>query len=247
MFRLALIALLASTGDAHAQDPAADKQVVRAIAALREDPSLKVRAQAAFVLAQRRAPAAVPVLRRALAEDEASPVRVAAASALGRIGGPGVIAALRDASAHDRDGAVRAAAAQAMDALLRGSRTVVVEAVQGQKGGPEMRDELRGALSRELQQHGFEVVDAEAEAGYHLKPSVLLLEQAQSGAGIVVEVKASVIAVDAQGRIAAIVEGGARARTAAPAPPAARLTVQALEAAARSISDDLARRLLEHP
>ena len=247
MLRFALLALLASAGEARVQDPAADRQVSRAIAALREDPSLKVRAQAAFVLAQRRAVAAVPALRHALAEDEAAPVRVAAASALGRIGGAGVLAALRDASAHDRDGGVRAAAAQALDALVRGSRTVAVEPVQGEKGGPDMRDRFRGALSLQLQQHGFEVVDGGGEAGYRLKPAILHVDQAPGGAGTAVEVKASVIAVDAQGRIAAIVEGGARARTSAPGHPSARLAVQALEAAARSISDDLARRLLEHP
>jgi hypothetical protein len=245
MLHVALLALIASTGGSSARDRAADVQVQRAIAALRDDGSLKVRAQAAFVLAQRGAREGVPALRRALTEDGAAAVRVAAAAALGRSGGPGVVAALRDASAHDRDGAVRAAAAQALDAILRGARTVSVDAVQGGKGDTDARERLHGALAVQLQQHGFAVVDGGAEAGYRLKPSVLLLEQAQSGSWMTVEVKASVIAIDGQGRIAAIVEGGARAKTAASGVAGARLRGQALEAAARSISEDLARRLLE--
>ena len=247
MLRLALLAVVVSAADAPAQAPGGDPQVTRAIAALRDDSSLKVRAQAAFVLAQRGTRGAVPALRRALTEDEAPAVRVAAAAALGRIGGPGVVGALRDASAHDREGAVRTAAAQALDVLLSGGRSVMIEAVQGEKGGPQARDELRGALSSQLRQHGFTVVDGGGEAGYRLKPAVLQLEQAQAGSGTTVMVKASVIAVDRQGRIAAIVEGGARARTAAAGNASARLVAQALEAAARGISEDLARRLLEPP
>jgi HEAT repeat protein len=247
MVRLVLLALALAAGESPARDRAADPQVRRALDALRNDGSLKVRTQAAFVLAQRGAREAIPALRRALAEDEAGAVRVAVAAALGRIGGPGVAAVLRDASAHDRDGAVRSAAAQALDAIVRGARTVSVEAVRGEKGDPDARRRLHGALTDQLQQHGFDVVDVEAEAGYRLKPSMLLFEQAQSGNGMTVEVKASVIAVDGTGGIAAIVEGGARARTAASAQAAPRLTGQALEAAARSISEDLARRLLELP
>jgi hypothetical protein len=220
--------------------------VQRAIAALR-DRSVKVRAQAAFVLAQRGARDAVPALRHALIQDGAAAVRVAAAAALGRIGGPGAVAALREAGEHDRDSAVRSAAAQALDESLRGARTVSVEAVQGGKGDREARERLRGALALQLKQHGFAVVEGGAQAGYRLKPSVLLLEHGQSGSWVTVEVKASVIAIDGQGHIAAIVEGGARARTAASGHPVARLTGQAVDAAARGISEDLARRLLELP
>jgi Holliday junction resolvase len=245
MLRLALLALVASTSGSSALDRGDDAQVRRATAALRSDKSLKVRVQAAFVLAQRGARVAVPVLQEALSEDGAVAVRVAAATALGRIGGPGVAAALRAASARDRDATVRTAAAQALDEVLRGARTVSVEAVQGGKGDRETREKLKRALVHHLQQQGFAVVDGGAAAGYRLKPSVLALEQAQKGTWLVVEVKASVIAIDGQGRIAAIVEGGARARTVASGHPAGRLTAQAFEAAARSISEDLARRLLE--
>jgi carbon monoxide dehydrogenase subunit G len=59
-----------------------------------------------------------------------------------------------------------------------------------------------------------------------------------------VEVRASVIAVDRQGGIAAMIEGGARARTAARGAPAAQLTSRALDAAAKSLAEDLAGRLL---
>ena len=239
-----LVALVASTAGSPAPGRAADVQVQRAMAALRQDGSLKVRAQAAFVLAQRGAREAVPILRQALSEDRSAAVRVAAATALGRIGGPEVVPALRDASAHDRDGAVRSAAAGALDENLRGARTVSLEEVQGGKGDRPARGRFHDALVVQLARHGFSVVDGGEDVGYRLKPSVLLLEQSQSGAWLSVEVKASVIAVDGQGRIAAIVEGGARARTVTPG-AAAQLAGQAFDAAARSISEDLARRLLE--
>ena len=239
-----LLALVVATAGSPTLGRAADAQVQRAIKALREDDSLKVRAQAAFVLAQRGAREAVPALRRALSEDRAAAVRVAAATALGRIGGPDVVAALRDASANDRDGAVRSAAARALDENLRGARTVSLEEVQGGKGDPPARARFHDALAVQLARHGFAVVDGGEDVGYRLKPSVLLLEQVQSGAWLSVQVKASVIAIDGQGRIAAIVEGGARARTVTPG-AAVQLVEKAFDAAARSISEDLARRLLE--
>jgi HEAT repeat protein len=62
--RLALIAVLLAAPLGAAR--ASDAQVERALRALREDGSLKVRAQAAFVLAQRGARAAVPALCKAL-------------------------------------------------------------------------------------------------------------------------------------------------------------------------------------
>ncbi len=242
--RSALLALAVLAAVSPALDRAADVQVQRAIAALRGDGSLKVRAQAAFVLAQRGAHEAVPALRHALFEDEVAAVRVAAATALGRIGGAGVVAALRDSSAHDRDEAVRSAAARALDEILRGARTVSLEEVQGGRGDAPARGRFHDALAVQLQRHGFAVVAGGEDVGYRLKPSVLLLEHAQNGAWLSVEVKASVIAIDGQGRIAAIVEGGARAKTATPG-ASAHLTGQAFDAAARSLSEDLARRLLE--
>jgi hypothetical protein len=106
---------------------------------------------------------------------------------------------------------------------------------------------LHAALAAQLARHGFSVVGAGEGAGYRLKPAVLLLEVTPSGTGLRVEVKASVIAIDGQGRIAAMVEGGARARTASAGAASQQLAAQALDAAARNISEDLARRLLENP
>jgi hypothetical protein len=213
--------------------------------ALREDSSMKVRAQAAFVLAQRGSREAVPALCRALGEDGAAPVRVAAATALGRLGGGGAVAALREAIARDRDEAVRAAASRALDDLVRDARTVTLEAVAGRTGDARVRAGLHEALSAELRRNGFALVDAERAVGYRLRPSVLVLDHSANGAGLRVEVKASVIAIDGQGRIAAMVEGGARVKTATAGVAADQLARRAFEAAARSISEDLARRLLE--
>jgi HEAT repeats len=243
--RLALIAVLLAAPLGAAR--ASDAQVERALRALREDGSLKVRAQAAFVLAQRGARAAVPALCKALSEDEAPAVRVAAATALGRIGGQGGAAVLREAGAHDPDDAVRSAAARALDELQRGARSVSLEEVQGGKGDARARASLHDALAMHLQRRGFAVVEGGEGVGYRLKPSMLVLDVVHSSAGLRVEVKASVIAIDGQGRIAAMVEGGARAKTATPGAASTQLAGQAVDAAARSISEDLAHRLLEAP
>lgn len=223
-----------------------DPQAQRAMAELRQDGSRKVRARAAEVLAARAGRAAIPALCRALTEDEAAVVRVAAASALQRLGDPTARWALRDAAARDPDRGVREVASRALDELLRGSRTVVVEPAQGSD-----RDGAAGALQRalaaELTRRGFSVVDGGGAAGYHLKPAVLRVDVTRGAGGTRVEVKASVVAIDRAGRIAAMVEGGARARTPGAAAAVADLQARAFAAAAGSLSEDLARRLLEAP
>jgi HEAT repeat protein len=224
---------------------AADAQAERAAAALRQDASRKVRAHAAEVLATRTGRDAVPALCRALTEDEAAAVRVAAASALQRLGDPSARWALRDAAARDPDRSVRDLASRALDELVRGSRSVVVEESQGSEAAA--RSALQRALVAELPRRGFSVVDAHAAAGYHLKPAVLRVDVARAAGGTRVEVKASVVAIDGGGRIAAMVEGGARARTAAAGVPVSELEAQAFAAAAGSLCEDLARRLLEAP
>ncbi|GEJ56268.1 HEAT repeat domain-containing protein [Anaeromyxobacter diazotrophicus] len=246
MSRFPLHALLAAAALA-ATPPAraGDAQAARALAALRQDPSRKVRARAAEVLAGRAGRGAVPALCRTLTEDEAAAVRVAAASALQRLGDPSARWALRDASARDPDPSVREAASRALDVLLRGARAVVLEEPQG--GGAAARAALQRALAAELPRRGFAVVDGRAAAGYHLKPAVLRVDLSRAGGGARVEVKASVVAVDGSGRIAAMVEGGARARTAAAGAPVEELEAQAFAAAAGSLCEDLARRLLEAP
>lgn len=240
--RHALLALAVALAPGPAS---ADAQVERAMASLRQDGSRKVRARAVEVLANRAGRAAVPALCRALTEDEAAAVRVAAAAALERLGDPSARWALRDAAARDPDRAVREVATRALDELLRGSRAVVVEEAQGSESGA--RAALQRALVAELPRRGFSVVDGHAAAGYHLKPAVLRVEVSRAAAGTRVEVKASVVAIDGSGRIAAMVEGGARARTPAANAPVADLQAQAFAAAAGSLCEDLARRLLEAP
>jgi len=209
-----------------------------------KDSSLKVRVRAASVLAQHGSREGVPLLCKVLSDDDAVAVRVAAASALGRIGGAEAVPLLRDASAHDPNRAVRAAASRALARILKGARTVCVEDVQGDVGDQSARVRLRDALAAQLERHGFAVVPEGEDVRYRLKPFALLLEEEKTGASWRIEVKASLVALDSRGRIAAMVEGGARARSArGSAPP--QLLDQALDAAARSLSEDLARRLLE--
>lgn len=226
---------------------AGDPQLDRVARALAGDPSLKVRTQAALVLGQRGAPDGIAALSRALQEDAAPAVRVAAASALGRIRGAAAEGALREAQAKDGDGAVRAAARRALDDLEQGARRVVLEECGGTAGDARARSALHGALAAQLARRGFSLVASgqPGGAGWRLKPAVLSVDVHHGGGTLRVEVKASVIAVDANGRIAAMVEGGARARSpGAPPASAAPMAAKALEAAASSICDDLATRLL---
>jgi hypothetical protein len=239
---VAALALAAAAGH-----PAADAQTDRALRALREDASRKVRAQAAAVLARHGAADAVAALCRALSEDEAPAVRVAAAAALQELGDPGGVATLRAAASGDPDPRVRQVAGRAVGELLRGARAVVLEEAQGGAGDARVRALLRAGLSTHLARRGFELVEGPASAGYHLKPAVLRVDLAHVGGGTQVEVKVSLIAVDRGGRIAAMVEGGARASTSAASGATAQLEAQAVAAAAGSVCEDLARRLLEAP
>lgn len=243
---LLLVLVLAAARPASASDA----QVERARAALRQDGSRKVRARAVQVLADRAGRDAVPALCRALTEDEGAVVRIAAAAALERLGDPGARWALRDAAARDPDPGVREVASRALDELVRGARTVVVEEAQG-SGDAVSRAALQRALVAELPRRGFAVVGGGgggtggADAGYHLRPAVLRVDVARTASGTRVEVKVSVVAVERGGRIAAMVEGGARARTGAGGAAPADLQAQAFAAAAGSLCEDLARRLLE--
>jgi hypothetical protein len=241
--RSAAVALLVALAPAAATG--ADAQLDRAARALAGDASLKVRTQAAIVLGQRGARDDVPALSRALQEDAAPPVRVAAAYALGRIHVAAGEAALREAQARDSDAAVRAAAGRALEELRHGARSVVLEDVAGSAGDARARSALQSALAAELKRRGFSLVGRDGGAGWRLKPAVLAVDVRQGGGTLKVEVKASVIAVDAEGHIAAMVEGGARVRSpGAPPASAVPMTAKALEAAASSICDDLASRLL---
>jgi hypothetical protein len=122
------------------------------------------------------------------------------------------------------------------------ARILVIEEVRGDQGTPAARQALREALARHLGRRGFHVVDGGKRFSFRLQPKLLLVEVQN---GVSVEVKASVVALDRKGKVAAMVEGGARAKGATAAQAAPVLEGQALEAAARSLSEDLARRLTE--
>lgn len=97
-----------------ARDACADR-VDELEQALRNDPSYKVRAQAAIVLGNLKDPRGVPLLLRALHDSEAA-VRVVAAASLGRIGDPSALSALRQ-SMSDAELPVRTAAGKAIAAI----------------------------------------------------------------------------------------------------------------------------------
>lgn len=229
---LAVLVPLAASGDA-ANDAA--------IRALRKDSSLKVRTQAAVVLGQRRAVEAVPALREAVATDDATAVRLAAVSALARIGDRSARPTLRAAAAADPDASVRAAAAKALEGL--GPLAFTVEEPRG-TGGAHEKDALRKALVAQLEARGFAVVE---RGGMRLKPSVLHLDVDAKGGKTVIAVRASLVAVDDDGNMAAMLESGARLSATGVVPEAriAAYSGKALEAAARTLCEDLAAKLGE--
>ena len=227
-----------------------DPAVQRAVEALRNDSSLKVRAQAALVLGQRGAVDAVPALTTALLEDRAPAVRIAAAAALGRIGDPAALQALVGVERDDADEEVREAAGHAVAELRSRSkrsvdrRNLAVEEATG-KGGPVARKALRAALARQLERAGFALVEPD-QAAFRVKPSVISVETSENGGKLFVSVKAAAVAVGLDGRMAAMIQGGARVKATGARRSEAveeQLSVTALEAAARTLSEDLASQL----
>ncbi len=219
----------------------AESQVDGAIRALRKDSSLKVRTQAAIVLGQRGAVEAVPALREALASDASSAVRLAAVAALAKIRDRSARPTLRAAADADPDNAVRKAAARAVEDL--GPLSFSLEEPGGPVG-PAAREALRDALARELRGRGFALVD---HGGMRLKPSVLKVDVDAEGGKTVIAVRASLVAVDDDGRMAAMLEGGARlsASGTIPEKKLEDYSAKALEAAARTLCEDLAAKLGE--
>ncbi len=214
---------------------AADPQVDAAIRALRRDSSMKVRTQAAIVLGQRNVAEAVPALREAVAQDSAAAVRIAAVAALAQLGDRGARTTLRAASEADPDASVRTAARNALAAL--GPIAISIEEPTGPGAA---RGALREALSAHLRQRGYEVG---RDGEVHLKP-VVKLEVDRSGPKTVIGVKASVVLVDGDGRME-VVESTARASVTG-AIPDGKLSAyasQAIDAAARDLTEDLAARL----
>ncbi len=207
--------------------------------ALREDGSVKVRAQAAIVLGQRGDAGAVPLLAEALASDAAPAVRIAAAGALGRLGGRGARKALEAARRSERDRSVRDAVARALDTF---GLAFSIDEPGGSAGGVAARTALRAAIARHLEARGWEVLE---RGGMVLKPTVLRVD-VDAGAGrTVVAVKAALVAVDGDGRMAAMLESRARLSAAGAIPDAkvAAYAARALDAAARALCEDLAARL----
>jgi hypothetical protein len=229
---IALLAPLAAGADA------ANESAIRA---LRRDSSLKVRTQAAVVLGQRGAVEAVPALREAVASDEAAAVRLAAVTALARLRDRSARSTLRAAAEADPDPEVRKAAANAVQAL--GPLAFSIEETQG-AGGAQAREALGKAIAAELRGRGFSVVD---RGGMRLKPSVRSVDVDARGGKTVIAVKATLLAVDDGNRVAAMLESGARLSAAGVIPEArvAAYSGKALEAAARTLCEDLAAKLGE--
>lgn len=219
----------------------ADAANESAIRALRRDSSLKVRTQAAVVLGQRGAVEAVSALKEAVATDDAAAVRLAAITALSKIKDRSARATLRAASEADPDSSVRRAAARAIEEL--GPLAFSIDETQG-TGGAHAKETLRRAITAQLKERGFAVVE---RGGMRLKPSVLKVEIDAKGGKTVIAVKASLVAVDDDGRMAAMLEGGAKL-SATGTIPEAKLGVysaKALEAAAKTLCEDLAAKLGE--
>lgn len=204
-----------------------------AVEALRADPSLKVRTQAAIVLGQRRSPEAVRALRRAVAEDPATAVRLAAVSALGRLEATQARFTLQVAAQADPDPAVRAAAARALAAL--GPVTLTVEVAGGPSGA-----RLSEALSRQLSERGMALA---TNGELRLQPKVNV-DVADGGGRTTFEAHASLVVVDGDGRLD-LLESRAKATVAGAVPEARRgaYVLKVVEAAGRGLGDDLANKL----
>lgn len=214
-----------------------DAQVESAIQALGRDSSLKVRTQAAIVLGQRGALEAVPALRRAVAEDDAAAVRIAAVAALAKLGDRAARPTLKHASDADPDEKVRSAARRALEDF--GPPAVSIEEPSGPSAA---RGVLRDALSRHLAERGYAV----ARGGeLRLKPTIRI-DVGGGGGKTVIAVRTSVVLVDGDGRVD-MMESSARASVSG-AIPDGKLTAysaRAIDAAARTLVEDLAARLGE--
>jgi hypothetical protein len=239
----ALAAVAVLTLAAAARGAEADLDAV--FGALRGDRSAKVRAQAAIVLGARGGPDVAAPLAQALASDPDVAVRLAAASAIARVGGPGARDALEAAARGDRDARVRDAAARALAALAPEREAALAFSIEETSGHAAVatRTAFRDAIARHLRDRGYAVV--ERGAGYRLKPSLLRVDVEQGSEATVVAVKAALVAVDGGGRMAAMLEAGARLRAAGKVPvgDVARYAVKAADAAAGTLCDDLAARL----
>jgi hypothetical protein len=130
--------------------------------ALMQDPSYKVRVQAALILGKLMDKRAVPALIQAL-KDENESVRGVAATSLGRLGDHSAANALQIAATGDSSEFVRTQARKALDAFANGgtpsappragARYYFAIGFTGgeQKGGREYAELVRSTLAKELQ------------------------------------------------------------------------------------------------
>src|SRR6266542_2538272 len=169
----------------------AESQVEIAIQALRKDSSLKVRTQAAIILGQRTIAEAVSALREAVATDQAAAVRLAAVGALGKIRDRSARPTLRAAADADSDAAVRKAAQKALEDL--GPLSFSIDEPGG-TGSAAARGALRDALTNELRERGFAVVD---RGGMRLKAAVLEGGARLSASGAIPEAKLGIYSAKA--------------------------------------------------
>ncbi len=215
----------------------ADPQIDAAIRALRRDSSLKVRTQAAIVLGQRGAAEAVQALREAVAEDGAASVRIAAVTALAKIGDRRARPTLRHASAADPDDAVRRAATRALAGF--GPLALTVEEPSGPSS---LRETFQDMLERELKARKFALSD---DADLRLKPTVKL-DTEDRGGKTVISVRTTLAMVDGDGRVE-LLEAGARATVTGVVPEGkvAVYAAKAIDAAVRTLCDDVAQKLAE--
>lgn len=240
-----LAALVAAPGTARP-----DPQTERALRALATSDSLKVRTQAALILGQLGAAEAGPALRKAVVSDPAPAVRIAAVAGLARLGDAQSKAVLEKVQRSDPDEGVRASAAGALVALkdpvapaVRGRGGVVLEDTVGSGGRPADRAALRDALGRRLVEAGFHV----GQEGIRLKPSIVRLEVERASERTIVAVRAELVAVEGGGRMAAMLEGAAKASAQGSLGDRelAVISVRVVDAVAKILVEDLAAKLGE--
>jgi hypothetical protein len=118
-----------------------------------------------------------------------------------------------------------------------------IEETGGKAGGDSTRDAFRESIAKHLRARGYDVV--EGGEGYRLKPSLLRVEVEEGSGSTVIAVKASLVAVDGTGRMAAMLEGGARLKATGRLARGALedYSARAVDAAARTLCEDLAGRL----
>jgi hypothetical protein len=159
--RLAVVALVLAVAVAWATPARADK-IDDLTRALMQDPSYKVRVQAALILGKINDKRAVPALIQAL-HDENETVRGVAATSLGRLGDKSAANALMQSSTNDSSDFVKAQARKALELVAgggggpsrappprAGARFYVAIDILG-RADPQWARLVKEALQRELQ------------------------------------------------------------------------------------------------